>query len=310
MLSISVVIVSYNSERFLKKNLESLVNQSQNFKQIIVVDNNSSDLSREVAGSFNEVTVISISDNVGYSVAVNRGIEESTSDILLISNPDTYFDLGFSKLVLQKFEADRELALMSPLILRFEQRKIDSAGQGSSISFYPVEKGFGKDVGGILLKEEKTFSVCGAATVFCRKALEKLMVGDEYYDENFFLFWEDFDIGWRANLLGLKIKFFPDVIAYHYRGGTMKKSFITKFSMSLARSPEIKFHLIKNRYLTLIKNFRLKKDWYHLPFILIKDILWVGILTLSSPKIIIRFAELPGYFKKAREKRKIIKKNE
>lgn len=310
MLSISAVIVSYNSERFLKKNIESLLSQKKELKQIIVVDNNSSDSSRQICTEFEKVELIPLPENIGYSAALNRGIRDVDSDLLIIANPDVYFDIDFSSLTVEKFEDDPGIDLMSPLILRFEKDIIDSSGQFPSLSLFPVERGFGSNTKNRSFKEEKIFSVCGAVTVFRTKSLEKLKVDGEYYDESFFLFWEDFDIGWRANLLNFKIVFFPDSIAYHFRGGTMEKKFITRFSMALGRSSEIKFHLIKNRYLTLIKNFRFKNDWSHIPFIILKDIVWVGMLTLSSPKIIIRFIELPRFFRIAWRKRKILKANE
>ena len=73
------------------------------------------------------------------------------------------------------------------------------------------------------LAERQVFSVCGAATVFSRPALEKLQIGGEYYDEDFFMFWEDFDIGWRAGLLGLQACFAPTAIAYHFRSATLTR---------------------------------------------------------------------------------------
>ena len=93
--------------------------------------------------------------------------------------------------------------------------------------------------------------------MFSRPALEKLKIDGEYYDEDFFMFWEDFDIGWRASLLGLKVFFVPGAVAYHFRSGTLAGTGWARFSLALARPAPLRFHLVKNRYLTLIKNFRL-----------------------------------------------------
>jgi GT2 family glycosyltransferase len=149
--------------------------------------------------------------------------------------------------------------------------------------------------------------VCGAATVFNQRALEQLKIDSEYYDEDFFMFWEDFDIGWRGNLLGLKILFYPGAVVYHYRSGTLKKNFFSRFSLALARPSFIKYHLIKNRYLTLIKNFRFKKNYWSIPFIFLKDIVWVTLLTISSPKIIIPLMKSGKYIKRAIRKRRQIR---
>jgi hypothetical protein len=80
--------------------------------------------------------------------------------------------------------------------------------------------------------------------------------------------------------------------------------------LSLSRPPAIKYHLVLNRYLTLIKNFRLKRFWWTIPFVFAKDLVWVGLLTLSAPKIIIKLLKSTKYLHGAYRKRKLIKDHE
>jgi len=309
-LNISAVIVSYNSDKFIQDNLNSLFKQTHKFKQIIVIDNNSTDNSLKIINKFNNIEKVFLDNNLGYAKAANIGIKKSSSDLILIANSDIILDSHFNHLVIKKFEENKKIALLSPLILRFDHTTIDSVGQIYSKSLYPLEIGYNKKINKYKIEEKEVFSVCGAATIFLRKSLEKLKIFNEYYDEDFFIFWEDFDIGWRANLYNLKSIFYPKAIVYHYRGGTLKKNILSRFSLSINRSSEIKYHIIKNRYLTLIKNFRFKRFWWTIPFIFFKDILWVGTLTLSSPKIIIKLLKSGKYLKNAFRKRKIIKEHE
>ncbi len=309
-MNISVVIVSYNSEKFIQDNLNSLFKQTHKFKQIIVIDNNSTDNSLKIINKFNNIEKVFLNNNLGYAKAANIGIKKSSSDLILIANSDIILDSHFNHSVIKKFEEDKKIALLSPLILRFDHTTIDSVGQIYSKSLYPLEIGYNKKINKYKIEEKEVFSVCGAATIFSRKSLEKLKIFNEYYDEDFFIFWEDFDIGWRANLYNLKSIFYPKAIVYHYRGGTLKKNILSRFSLSIGRSSEIKYHIIKNRYLTLIKNFRFKRFWWTIPFIFFRDILWVGALTLSSPKIIIKLLKSGKYLKNAIKKRKKIKENE
>jgi GT2 family glycosyltransferase len=309
-LDITGIIVNYNGGNFLKKNLDSLINQTVNFKEIIVIDNNSNDDSREILDGYGQIKKIYLNYNSGYASGANRGIKNTSADLILIANADIYLEKNFNNLVIQKFSELKDIDLLSPLILRFDRDTVDSAGQTYSISLYPKDIGYNKTIKKVEIKEGPVFSVCGAATVFRKKSLEKLKIDGDYYDEDFFAFWEDFDIGWRANLLGSKPYFFPKAIAYHYRSATLKKNIFSRFSLSLSRSPEIKYHLIKNRYLTLIKNFRWKHFWWTIPFIIAKDTIWIGLLTLSSPKIIIKLLKSSHYFSKAIKKRKEIRKNE
>lgn len=310
MPSISVVIVNYNSESFLRDNLESLQAQSEPFTRIIVVDNKSKDDSLKIIDEFAGISLISLDENIGYPAALNRGIRECDSDLVLVANSDIYLEKNFNEIIKAEFENEKELNIASPMILRFGGKLIDSAGQSYSASLYPIEIGFGSIYNPDEIRDKNVFSVCGAATVFRKEALEKLKIDGEYYDESYFMFWEDFDIGWRANLYGMKTELVPDAKVFHFRGGTLKKSFITKFSMALARPGEIKYHLVKNRYLTLIKNFRFRDFWFLIPLIVLKDLVWVGLLTLSSPKIIIKLLRSGKLFRTAIRRRKIIKNNE
>lgn len=311
--TISVVVISYNSERFLEENLTSLIRQPVKFKEIIVVDNHSSDNSVKIIETFEkespEIRKIALDYNSGYAKGANIGIRETRSDLVLVANADIILDNRFNERVLRKFEEDTELSLLSPLILRFDRETVDSAGQTYSKALHPSEIGFNQPVADVDIREKPVFSVCGAATVFRRDVLEilKQEPGGDYYDEDFFIFWEDFDIGWRAQLLGKKTLFYPEARVYHFRSATLERNFWARFSLALARPAFIKYHLVKNRYLTLIKNFRFKQFYWTIPFIIFKDIIWVGLLTFRSPKIIINLMKSGKYIKRAFAKRKRLK---
>lgn len=309
MLSISLIIIGYNSTDFIEDCLKTAVKQTDSFDNILVVDNNSSDDTVEKCKKFSDVNCISLNYNSGYSKAANMGIDSVETDLCVIANSDVKFDKDFVKNTVKYFEENQSVDILSPLLIRFDEKTVDSAGQESSLSLFPKEIGYNKKLKDLVLIKKDVFSVCGAATVFKRKSLLRLKIDNEYYDEDFFMFWEDFDIGWRANQMGMKTVFYPKSIVYHYRSGTLKKNFFSKFALSLSRPSDIKYHLIKNRYLTLIKNFRFKKFWFNIPFILIKDFIWVGALTISSPKIIIRLIKSVPLIFKAFGKRVIIKKN-
>jgi GT2 family glycosyltransferase len=309
-VDISAVVVSYNSGKFLEQNFVSLFRQNIAFKQVIVVDNCSSDESAGIIAAFPRVEKITSATNIGYAAAANLGIRSANSDLVLVANADTYLADDFNQRVLHFFAAHPQTSMLSPLILRFDRRTIDSAGQIYSPAMYPCEIGFNQKLANKRLIEREVFSVCGAATVFSRKALEKLKIGAEYYDEDFFMFWEDFDIGWRANLFGLKTFFVPQAVVYHFRSGTLKKTWLSRFSLALSRPAHLRYHLLKNRYLTLIKNFRFARFWWTLPFIIVKDMWWVCDLTIAAPKIIIALAGSKDIFKRAFTKRRQIQVHE
>jgi GT2 family glycosyltransferase len=309
-MDISVVVVSYNSGKFLEQNFVSLFRQTIAFKQVIVVDNCSCDESAAIIKAFPDLQKIQSASNLGYAAAANLGIRGVTADLVLVANADIYLADDFNEQVLRFFAEHPQTSMLSPLILRFDRQTIDSAGQTFSSAMYPREIGYNQKLANKRLLEREVFSVCGAATVFSRKALEKLKIGAEYYDEDFFMFWEDFDIGWRASLFGLKTFFVPQAVVYHFRSATLKKIWLSRFSLALSRPAPLRYHLLKNRYLTLIKNFRLAQFWWTLPFIIAKDLLWVCALTIAAPKIIITLASSKDIFKRAFKKRRQIQGHE
>ncbi len=309
-MDISAVVVSFNSAGFLERNFRSLAGQTVPFRRIVVVDNASQDGSQAIIAGFPGLDPLLLEINAGYAAAANLGIGRCASDLVLVANADVFLDAEFNRRALDFFARCPRAGLLSPLILRFDGVTIDSAGQERSPALYPRETGYGRPLARQALKERQVFSVCGAATVFSRPALEKLKIGGEYYDEDFFMFWEDFDIGWRANLLGLGVYFSPGVVAHHFRSGTLADSRWSRFSLALARPAFLRSHLVKNRYLTLIKNFRLRRDGWSLPLAVARDLLWVSALTIRSPKIIIALARSWPAFKRAWRKRKWIKDHE
>jgi len=309
-VDISAVVVSYNSGKFLEQNFVSLFRQTVAFKQVIAVDNCSSDGSAAIIAAFPRLEKIISAQNVGYAAAANLGIGRANADLVLVANADIWLADDFNQQVLQFFAEHPQTSVLSPLLLRFDRQTIDSAGQVFSPALHPREIGFNKKLAEFRLRERAVFSVCGAATVFSRKALEKLKIGTEYYDEDFFMFWEDFDIGWRANLFGLRTCFAPQAVVYHFRSGTLERNRWSRFSLALSRPAPLRYHLLKNRYLTLIKNFRWARFWWALPFMLVKDLLWVCALTITAPKIIIALANSKDIFKRAFKKRRLIREHE
>ncbi len=309
-MDIAAVIVSYNSEKFLPANLASLRSQSRPFKQIIVIDNASDDRSPDLSAATPGVQAVRLQKNLGYPAAANLGIRLADTDLILVANSDTVFNPDFNQAVLDTFTRQPGLGLLSPLLLRPDRQTVDSAGQTYSPALHPREIGYNRPRQRLNLRAGETFSCCGAATVFSRPALERLRIGDEYYDEDFFLFWEDFDIGWRAQLLGIRVYFQPAAVLTHQRSGTLVKNRLARYSLALARPPDIQFHLVKNRYLTLIKNFRWRRFWWTIPFMLVRDAAWVGALTARSPGIIIRLMKAGPLFRLARRKRQVIRDHE
>jgi GT2 family glycosyltransferase len=117
--------------------------------------------------------------------------------------------------------------------------------------------------------------------------LNEIKSGSEYFDEDFRFFYEDLDIAWRANNLGWKGYYIPNAVAYHIRGGTARrKGGQGKRYARFYLSDELHFDLIKNRYLGIIKNDSFFGFLFHLPFIIIYDIIILGYILFFKPQLI------------------------
>ncbi|HLP48894.1 MAG TPA: glycosyltransferase family 2 protein, partial [Candidatus Kapabacteria bacterium] len=186
-MNISAVVISYNSQLFLEENLISLIHQTTPFKEIVVVDNHSTDDSVKIIETFAKdcpsLYKMALNYNSGYAKGANTGIRHTHSDLVLVANADTILDINFNAAVIKKFADDPELSLLSPLIMRFDNQTVDSAGQMYSKSLHPREIGFNQPLSRVNIAEKPIFSVCGAASVFRRSGLETLKLANDYYDE-------------------------------------------------------------------------------------------------------------------------------
>lgn len=308
---VSIVIVNYDGEAFLEKLLDSIKNQTYKNFEVIFIDNNSSDHSLRIVENLKNsfsIKIIKNKQNLGFARACNQGIKESKGEFILILNFDVYLESNFLEVALNGFRKDKKIGMVSGKILRFDKTTIDSTGQFLSITRKVIERGYERKDLGKFEKEGIIFSTCGACAFYKKRMLDQIKIDEEYFDEDFFSFWEDVDLGWRANLFGWKGYYVPEAKAYHFRGGTKKrKTFFGNFFQIASREKTIVFHIVKNRYLTLIKNEKFKDFMLHLPFIIGFDILLILFLLIYSPSTFATIYKRKKVFKRAIEKRNKIK---
>jgi len=193
-------------------------------------------------------------------------------------------------------------------ILRFDRLTIDSTGQFLSLSRRAKERGYNEADKGQYNQAGFVFSVCGAVALYSREMVEKIKLNGEFLDEDFFAFYEDLDVGWRANRLGWRGYYVPDAVAYHYRGGSQKEGgWLGRFSQLSQRPTEIKFHIVKNRYLTIIKNDQWWKPLLSFPYILGFDALLYLYLVVADPRVLGRLLRAYPYFAAGFRKRRCLR---
>ncbi len=225
---VSIVIVNWNGKRFVEKNLSSVFNQTYQSFEVILVDNGSTDNSVEfVAANFPKTIIVKNNENTGFAVANNQGIKIAKGKYIATLNNDTELDKHWLKNLVSAAESsDANTGMWAPKILSLQDQKwIDSVG-GLLIYRDGIARGRGRleeDKGQYDKAEEILFpSACSA--LYRKDMLDEI----GYFDNDFFAYCEDTDLGLRARLAGWKAISVPSAVVYHYYSGTTGKYSQTK----------------------------------------------------------------------------------
>jgi len=304
---VTVIVVSWNSRRFLEECLRSVEAQTHGDVETIVVDNGSADGSADfVASAFPKAILIRNSANEGFCRANNAALMRATGVFILCLNADAILEPDFLERALTGFTAVHRVGMVSGKIHRFDGVTIDSAGQILTRARRIVDRGYGeRDVGRYDLPGE-IFSVCGAAALYWRGMIDAIAEGGELFDESFFAFGEDMDVAWRAQRAGFRGYYVPSARARHFRGGTQPAApgLLGRFFQTARRPPGIRAHIVKNRWLMILKNDTKERFLRDLPFIAAWEIGEIAWLLFAAPTTIPHLWRARGGFARAWRRRR------
>ena len=291
--------------------LDSVRNQSYKPVEIILINNSSdSDFLAWAKNNYPDIQIFIYKENLLFCLTHNKGIAESKGEYALCLNDDVILEEDFIKRAVEAMQRDNSIGMVSGKLMRMDKKTIDSAGLFLARSRIPKERGFGDIDAGQYENPGYVFGVSGAAGFYRRKMLEDIKIGDDYFDSDYGIFYDDLDLCWRANRFGWKGYYAPSAIAYHLRGGTVKEnnpriSFLKRYNFAYLPL-NLQAHLMKNRYMTIIKNDSLRAlilnispvAWYEIK-------LWSYAL-FFKPRLIWETIKNAQYFLKALGKRKSI----
>jgi GT2 family glycosyltransferase len=253
---VTVVVVTGGKKDYLLRCLESLQKQSCPSLQIVVIDNSlNPQIAKKISDNFSGIEVYSSSINLFYAAALNKGIEFSRGEFVLCLNDDIVLERNFIEEAVKGFWLKEDIGMVTGKILRGDKKTLDSTGLFLSTFRSAKERGYGRRDSGQFQKEGFVFGACGAAGFYRKKMLDQIKEGEEYFDSNLVIFYEDLDLAWRANRFGWKGYYLPKAIAYHIRGGSFRPD--SGLNKPFARRYlNDRFHaiLIRNRYLVVAKN--------------------------------------------------------
>ena len=211
---VSIVIVNYNGKNLLEVLLKSIAKSAYRNYEVIIVDNNSGDGSREyIKKNFKKVKLIINKKNLGYS-GINSALKYCRGKYLLFLNNDMELDKDCIRNLVKVLDSDNDIAMAAPKLVNFFERKYKSGGTWVSRAFY---NGHIKDDGNNMIKE---IPYLGVGLI--RKDFVDLY--GYLFDNDYFIYAEDLDLGLRIRLAGKKVMFEPNAIAYHMHSVTTQKT--------------------------------------------------------------------------------------
>ncbi len=251
---VSVTLVTYNSGRFIKRCLESVLEQKYPNLEVIIIDNASTDGTVDLLEQFSETCQIHYNDeNIGFAAAQNQAIGLSSGEWVLTLNPDVLLLPNFIQSLVDAGQIDPKVGTVCGKLLTIratfdlpDKQLVDSTGIYFTPMLRHLDRGSQEVDNGHYLNFEYVFGATAAAALYRREMIDDISILGEFFDPDFFVYREDADVAWRAQLMSWRCLYTPLARGYHVRAvlpGNRR-----------ALPPEINMHSVKNRFLMRIKN--------------------------------------------------------
>lgn len=295
MATIALIIVNWNSGNCLNKCLEAVFAQSLAPDRIIVIDNLSTDSSATGLAQSPKIKFIQSPRNLGFAVANNIAIRQCNEDFVALLNPDAYPRKDWLENLHQTIQSDPNIAASGSVQLSAANPLIiDGIGDVYHCTGLVWRCGYNEYLADVDLSKIKIFSACAAAAIYRRSAL----VEAGLFDEDFFCYVEDVDLGFRLRLLGYEIVRSNFAVVEH----------VGSYSTGGGRSDFSIFYGHRNVSWTFVKNLPFLMLIFLLPaHVLMSTVVFCHLLFAGKALVFVRakIAVFKG-MKKILLKRKIV----
>jgi GT2 family glycosyltransferase len=252
---VTFVILNWNGRKWLENCLPTVRRVTYPSKEIIVVNNGSTDTSNAfLKKNYPEVKIIELKENVGYAKANNIGVKQAKGKYVLLLNNDTKLTPSFLAPLVKNFEEDPTIGAVQP-----QMRSLIKPELLDSVVSYLTSTGFMYHFGYMkpwakekYKKKRYGFSIKGAC--FMMRKNDYITLGG--LDEDFVCYVEETDLCHRVWLSGKKVMYEPKSIMYHWGGGDMQV--MTKDELTMFRS-------YRNRFILFLKNSSISQLFQILP---------------------------------------------
>jgi GT2 family glycosyltransferase len=264
---VSIVIVNWNGEGWLRACLGSLTNQTYPNFEIVLVDNDSSDDSVAlVQNEFANVRVVENKANLGFAVGNNIGIAHARGDLVLLLNSDTWVRTDFLQRLTDFYEAN-DYDVIAPVEAGYD-------GSARKNRYVTLIDRLGHPIYQVLQSKSArtSFYLSGACLLFSKEVYE----GTKGFDANFFMYFEEIDWFWRLILLDRRFTHVDEVAVYHAGAGSLKAR--VAYESFLWRN--------QNTLQMLLKNYRSSTLCWVIPLYVTQNVIELAVfLLVGKPKI-------------------------
>lgn len=216
-MSVTVIIINWNSGALLQNCLNELLRQTVVPDRILVVDNASTDHSAACAARFPGVTPLGMTSNLGFAAGNNRALAECDTEFVALLNPDAFPAPNWLECLLAAARDNPDAAALgSRQVSESDPQILDGIGDRYHLSGLVWRERHGTRQSAEDLTSRQIFSPCAAAALYRRQAL----IDAGGFDENFFCYVEDVDLGFRLRLAGHNAVYVPDAVVCHVGSAT------------------------------------------------------------------------------------------
>lgn len=211
---VAVVVVDYHGGDLLAACLAGLAGQTRRPDRIFVVDNGAVDgLEEQIHARYPEILVVHPGYNSGFARGNNLALAMAPDcDWIALLNPDAMADADWLEQLLADARRHPEAAAFgSRMFADLARTRLDGSGDVLHISGLIWRRDHGRGAEGRRLQADEVFSPCAAAALYRRDLLERL----GGFDEDFFCYAEDVDLGFRIRLAGYACRYVPDARVVH-----------------------------------------------------------------------------------------------
>jgi GT2 family glycosyltransferase len=255
---VTIVILNWNGRHLLPACLSALDAQTFRDFEVIVVDNGSQDGSPEwLTAQHPAVCLIQNSTNLGFATANNQGIRTSRAPLVMLLNNDAYLAPDCLQVLVEAAERVAWAGMFACKILQHDTpERLDSAGIEVDRAGMAWNRGWG-DLAANHTQVREVFGPSAAAALYRRTMLDQIGL----LDDDFFIYYEDVDLAWRAQWAGWRCLCVPEAVVEHVHSATTQRG-----------SPFKRRLLSRNKWWAIAKNYPFSQLWLYVPVMLLIDL--------------------------------------